>query len=133
MKNSSSMFKKLVLITGILNFPIGLGMFYQALSNTKADTFITGAVTGSFILFAGAALVWASNDIQNRASIIVWNGLVRLIGFSLVQYASANFEGVAPEMVAISFMDLVLAIVYIVGSVKISGIPFSKLIVGKIN
>ncbi len=133
MKNSTNIFKKLVLITGIFNFPIGLGLFFQAMSNTTAETFITGAVTGSFILFAGAALVWASNDIKTRASIIVWNGLVRLIGFSLVLYASVNFEGVSKEMIAISFMDLVLAFIYIIGSVKVTGIPFSKLVLGKIN
>lgn len=132
MKNSNNLFKKFVLITGIFNFPIGIWMIIEALSNKTGESLITNAVSGEFIIFAGAALVWATKKIATRASIIVWNGLVRFFSVLFVFYASTNGE-VPEPMLYITGMDLILALTYIIGSTRVTGIPFSKLVLGRTN
>jgi len=132
MKNSTNVFKKFVLITSILNFPIGIMMIIQAITSKTGEALITNSVAGAFIIFAGASLIWAIQEVNTRASIILWNGLVRLFNVFLVSYATTVGE-VPQALIVTTGMDLLLAIVFIIGSVKITGIPFSKLVVGKTN
>ena len=129
MKN---IFKKFVLITSILNFPIGIGMILQAIATKTGEALITNSIAGAFIIFAGASLIWAIQEVNTRASIILWNGLVRLFNVFLVTYATTVGE-VPQAMIIITGMDLLLAIVFIFGSIKFTGIPFSKLVIGKIK
>ncbi len=130
MHNISNIFRKIVLITGILNFPIGLMMIVAALMNPNPETLITTVVVGAFIMFAGATLVWSSRDLQTRASIVVWNGLVRAIGVLTVTY-TITIGNVPMEQIAITGLDLMLALIYTIGSVKVTGISFGKLLLGK--
>ncbi|MDX6746189.1 hypothetical protein SHK09_05240 [Polaribacter sp. PL03] len=129
MKN---IFKKFVLITSILNFPIGIGMIIQAITTKTGEALITNSIAGAFIIFAGASLIWAVQEVNTRSSIILWNGLVRLFNVFLVTYATTVGE-VPQAMIITTGMDLLLAIVFIFGSIKITGIPFSKLVIGKIK
>ncbi|MAU14520.1 MAG: hypothetical protein CMH46_03160 [Muricauda sp.] len=132
MKRSTYLFKKLVFITGAFNFPIGIGLIAQSLITVNPETLIIQTVLGTFLLFAGASLVWASRDIQTRAPIIVWNALVRAVGFGSVLLTYSIGE-IPTTFIPIAAMDLVLAFVYIIGSVKATEIAFSKLMIGKTN
>lgn len=124
------MFKKFVQITALLNFPIALGMMFPAINAPEPDTFVITVVLGAFMIFTGAALLWAVSDIRNRAPIVVWGGLVRYVGFMAVAYA--GLLGFAPKIfVAIAAMDLVTATIYVVGSIKLSGLSFSALLLGQ--
>jgi len=124
------MFKKFVQITALFNFPIALGMIISALIAPQADTLIITVVLGISFMFMGAALLWAISDIKARAPIIVWNGLVRMVGFITVAYAVAL--GLAPMVfVIISVMDLITAFVYIIGSMRVSELPFKSVFLGK--
>ncbi|WP_166422174.1 hypothetical protein [Paraglaciecola sp. 20A4] len=81
-------------------------------------------------MFMGAALLWAISDLKARAPIIVWNGLVRMVGFITVAYAVSL--GLAPMIfVIISVMDLITALVYIIGSMRVSELPFKSVFLGK--
>lgn len=124
------MFKIFVLITGILNFPIGLGVIGQALLDPRSELFAMQTAAGAFILFAGAALVWASRDLNVRAPIVVWSGFVRCVGFAVVIY-TAIIATVPTEQLAIAGMDIITALVYFVGSPRHTGVPFTKLLVGR--
>ena len=128
----NKIFKTIVLIAGILNFPIGIMMIVQAISSKTGEALITNSVAGAFIIFAGASLIWAIQEVNTRAPIILWNGFVRLFNVFLVSYATTVGD-VPQEMIYTTVMDLVLAIVFIIGSVKVTGIPFSKLVIGKTN
>ncbi len=128
----NSIFKKIVLITSIFNFPIGIGMIIQSILSKTGEALISNAVAGAFIIFAGATLIWAIQELKTRASIILWNGLVRLFNVFLVSYATTVGE-VPSAMIVMTGMDLILAIIFIFGSVKVTGIPFSKLVMGKIK
>ena len=130
MSTIKSIFQKLVFITGLFNFPIGIGLIAQALMTPNPEILTIQTVLGAFILFAGAALMWASRDIQTRASIIVWNGLVRCVGFASVLFTS-TIGDIPTTFIAIAGMDLILAFIYMVGSTKYTGISFFKLLFGK--
>ncbi|MBH0021088.1 hypothetical protein I6F40_12125 [Pseudoalteromonas sp. SWXJ133] len=124
------MFKKFVQITALFNFPIALGMIISALMAPQADTLIITVVLGVSFMLMGAALLWATSDIKTRAPLIVWNGLVRMVGFIIVTYAASL--GLAPKVfIFISVMDLITAFVYIIGSMRISGLSFKSLFLGK--
>ncbi|WP_159822248.1 hypothetical protein [Colwellia sp. 20A7] len=124
------MFKKFVQITALFNLPVALGIIISVLITPQADTFIITVVLGASFILMGAALLWAASNIKARASIIVWNGLVRLVGFIAVTYASSL--GLAPDaFIYISLMDLVTAFVYIIGSMRVSKLPFKSLLLGK--
>lgn len=129
MSKTTSLFQKFVFITAIFNFPIGIGMIGQALYAPNPDTLSISVPLGAFIIFAGAALIWASQNLQNRAPIIVWSGLVRLVGFASVLF-TASIGTVPTTFIAIAGMDLILALIYIIGSSKITGISFRKLLLG---
>lgn len=126
-----NVFRKIVVITGILNFPIGLMMMLPALMSPNPETLVTSVVVGAFLMFAGAALVWASKDIEHRASIIVWNGIVRLIGVTTVSYLG-SMATIPTEQIVISAMDFALFLIYSIGCVKITGKSFVTLLLGKI-
>ena len=95
------------------------------------DTITITIVLGAFILNAGAMLMWASQNLQTRAPLVVWNGLVRSIGFVGVAYT--EIIGISPMLfVIIGSMDFMLAFIYIIGSGKYTGIPISNLLLGKV-
>ncbi|MGQ1910737.1 hypothetical protein ACT3CE_13235 [Marinifilum sp. RC60d5] len=130
MKKSNSIFQKIVLITGILNFPIGLMMIVPALLKPNPETLITTVVVGAFMMFAGTTLIWSTKDLQTRASIVVWNGLVRGIGVLSVVYTTTI--GIVPtEQLVVTGLDFLLFLIYIIGSVKITGISFINLLLAK--
>lgn len=130
MSKTTSIFQKFVFITAIFNFPIGIGLIAQALYAPNPDTLTISVVLGAFIIFAGAALMWAAQNLQNRAPLVVWNGLVRIVGFASVLF-TASIGTVPSAFLVIGGMDLILALIYIIGSSKATGIPFSKLLFGK--
>ena len=127
MKN---IFQKIVLISGILNFPIALGLMIPALINPNPETLITTVVLGAFMMFAGASLIWAYNDINQRASLVVWNGIVRLIGVCTVIY-TASISTVGMDQMLITTMDFLLFLIFTIGSVKFTGKSFVSLLLGK--
>jgi len=124
------MFKRFVQITALFNFPIALGMIISVIMVPQAETLIITVVLGVSFMLMGAALLWATSDIKTRASIIVWNGLVRMLGFITVAYAA--LLGLAPmAFVIISVMDLITAFVYFIGSMRVSRLSFKSLFLGK--
>jgi len=120
----------IVFITGLLNIPIGLGMAAQGIMSGNPELLPVQTVLGAFIIFGGAALMWASRDLQTRAPLVVWNALVRSVGFAsgLYLFTTGN---IPMSYVAIATMDLVLAFIYIIGITKYTGIPLGKLLLGK--
>lgn len=124
------MFKKFVQITALFNFPVAFGIVIPELLSPNASTFIVTLVLAAFLICMGAALIWAVSDLPRRAPIIVWNGLVRFFGFVVVTYAA--LLGMAPTLfIPIAAMDLVVAVIYVLGSAKGARVPVSLLIVGK--
>ena len=126
------MFNKFALITGILNFPFGLGMIIHALLDPQSESIVNTVVLGAFILFAGAVLIWATQDLGSRAPVIVWGGLVRLVAVAIVAYA-LTIGTVAIYQVVTAGMDLIVGMIYLLGSSKCTGTSIARLITGRAN
>ncbi len=124
------MFKKFVLITGALDFPIGLAVAVPAVLDPQPENFTALVTLGAFLCFASAVLMWSAQDLQTRAPIVVWQGLVRLIAVAGILYAVAT--GMAEmNQIAVGVFDGVVCAVYFVGCVKLTGVSPAQLLLGR--
>ena len=124
------MFKKFVLITGALDFPIGLAVAVPAVLDPQPGNFTALVTLGAFLCFAAAALMWSAQDLQTRAPIVVWQGLVRLVAVMGILYAiGTGMQG--SEQLAVCIFDGIVCAVYFVGCIKLTGASPLQLLLGR--
>lgn len=124
------MLPKFVLITGFLDIPIGLATWAAALLEPHDAHFGALMTCGAFLMFAGAALMWASRDMRVRAPIIFWQGFVRLTAVASILYMVP--AGIAEQwQYGIVAFDGAIALVYIIGMIRHTGATFFQLMTGK--
>lgn len=124
------MLQKFVLITGFLDIPIGLATWAAALLELHDAHFGALMTCGAFLMFAGAALIWASRDMRVRAPIIFWQGFVRLTAVASILYMVP--AGIAERwQYGIVAFDGAIALVYIIGMMRHTGATFFQLMTGK--
>jgi hypothetical protein len=122
--------QKFVLITGFLDIPIGLATWAAALLEPHDAHFGALMTCGAFLMFAGAALIWASRDMRVRAPIIFWQGFVRLTAVASILYMVP--AGIAERwQYGIVAFDGAIALVYIIGMMRHTGATFFQLMTGK--
>lgn len=124
------MLRKFVLITGALDIPIGLATIAAVLFEPRDAHFGALMTCGAFLIFAGAALVWASRDLQARAPIVFWQGFVRLTAVGSILYMVPAGLAESWQYAVVAF-DGVIALVYIVGTIRFTGTGFGGLMLGK--
>jgi hypothetical protein len=117
------MLQKFVYITGALDFLVGAGTWYGALSNPQPGQFVALMTLGTFLMMAAACLMWASQDMENRAPVIFWQGLVRLTAVSSVLYAVPNGLSEQWEYALVAF-DGTIGLTYVIGMIKVTGGSF---------
>lgn len=119
------MLQKFVYITGALDFLVGAatwgGAFYS-LDQLAAlpGQFVALMTLGAFLMMAAALLMWASRDMEKRAPVIFWQGLVRLTAVCSVLYAVPAGLSQSWEYALVGF-DGTIALVYIIGMMKVTG------------
>ena len=124
------MLKKFVFITGALDVPIGLAAIAAALFEPHDAHFGALMAVGAFLLFAGAALMWSTADLKVRAPIVFWQAFVRLTAVASILYMVP--AGLAESwQYAVVVFDGVIAIVYIVGMLRLTGAGFWRLMLGR--
>ena len=124
------MFRKFVLVTGALDIPIGLATLAAALLQPNDEHFAALTTAGAFLLFAGAALMWASQELETRAPIVFWQGFVRLTAVASILYMVPAGLAESWQYGVVAF-DGVIGLVYILGSVQTTGVGFLGLALGK--
>lgn len=124
------MFKKFVWVTGFLDILIGLGVWSQPLTAPQQGTFVSLMTLGAFLMFAGAALMWASKDIAVRAPVIFWQGLVRLTAVCSILYGVPN-DLATPYEYGVAVFDGIISLTYIFGTIRSTGVSAPRLLVGK--
>jgi hypothetical protein len=123
-------FKKFVFITGALDFPIGLAVLARGILDPQAESFTALIPLGVFLCFAAAALMWAAQDLEVRAPIVFWQGLVRLFSVVGIVYAIAtSLEG--PEQIAVCIFDGIISATYLIGCVRLTGVSPAQLLLGR--
>lgn len=113
--------KKFVFWTGIYNIVGGisfLGPDAPGLLSAKSPVSNFWVCTlGVAIAYIGLALVLCSRDLAARASLVYWDGIVRVVGFFL--FAGFAFLGGLGVMLGIiGIVDLLIGLVYLIGLPK---------------
>jgi hypothetical protein len=122
--------RKFVLITGFLDIPIGLATWAAAIVEPQDTHFGALMTVGAFLMFAGAALMWASQDMSVRAPVIFWQGFVRLTAVASIIYMVP--AGIAESwQYGIVAFDGTIALFYIIGMINHTGASFFQLMLGK--
>jgi hypothetical protein len=122
--------RKFVLITGFLDIPIGLAVWAAAILEPHDTHFGALMTAGAFLVFAGAVLMWSTQDMKARAPIIFWQGFVRLTAVAAIIYMVP--KGIAESwQYGIGAFDGTIGLVYIIGMLKYTGASFSQLMLGK--
>jgi len=122
--------RKFVLVTGFLDIPIGLATWAAAILEPQDTHFGALMTAGAFLMFAGAALMWSTQDMLVRAPIIFWQGFVRLTACVSIIYMVP--KGIAESwQYGIVAFDGTIALVYIIGMMKHTGASFFRLMLGK--
>lgn len=124
------MFRTFVYVTGALDVPIGIATMAAAIFEPHDAHFAALMTCGAFLLFAGAALVWASRDLSVRAPIVFWQGFVRLTAVASILYMIPAGLAESWQFAVVAF-DGVIALVYIVGTMRLTDAGFAGLMVGK--
>lgn len=129
------MLKKFVYWSGALDFLVGFATIGAAIYNANAapvpGQFTALMTLGMFLCMAAACLMWASEDIKNRAPVLVWQGLVRLTAVSSIIYAVPNGLAQSPYEYSLIPFDGTIGIVYIFGAMKVTGCSFLQLLMCK--
>jgi hypothetical protein len=123
-------FRRFVLITGALDIPIGIATWAAAILEPHDAHFAALMTAGSFLVFAGAALVWSTADIEVRAPIIFWQGFVRLTAVASILYMIPAGLAETWQYGVVAF-DGIIALVYIIGTLRLPDASFMSLALGK--
>ena len=127
------MLRKFILVTGALDIPIGIATIAAALLVKPYDTHFGALLTcGAFLMFAGAALMWASADLRTRAPIAFWQGFVRLTAVGVILYMVPAGLAETWQYGVVAF-DGIIALVYIVGTMQLTGVGFWALLFGRVH
>ena len=126
------MLQKFIWWTGLSDFLVGAGTWYGAIMIAQASEPVTGQFVplitlGTFLMMAAALLMWASHDMENRAPVFFWQGLVRLSAISAVIYAVPNLLAESWEYSLLA-IDGPIGLVYVIGAMKVTGCSFGQLL-----
>lgn len=129
---NTSLLQKFVYWTGATDFLVGFGTMAGAIQIAMAAEpvkaqFVPLMTLGMFLMMAAACLMWASHDIKNRAPVIFWQGLVRLTAVCSVIYAVPNLLSETWEYALLGW-DGPIGLVYVIGSMKVTGCSFFQLL-----
>ena len=129
------MFQKFVYWTGLSDFLVGIATWAGALNMVMTapvpGVFSALIALGMSLCMFAALLMWASQDIQGRAPIIAWQAVVRLSAAASVLYALPHGLASSQYELALVFWDGPIAIVYIVGVLRVTGRSLADLLLCK--
>lgn len=126
------MLQKFIWWTGLSDLLVGALTWYGAIRIAQAAEPVTGQFVplitlGTFLMMAAALLMWASHDMENRAPVFFWQGLVRLSAISAVIYAVPNLLAESWEYSLLA-IDGPIGLVYVIGAMKVTGCSFGQLL-----
>jgi hypothetical protein len=113
--------KKFVFWTGVYDILLAVGFLIPPVSEmiglAAPDSRFYVWLPGILIAYLGIMLILASRDLDGRASLVFWEGILRLAGFVVV--ARYGFFGEFGALLGfVGVIDLVVGLVYIIGLPK---------------
>ena len=114
------MFKKFIIGTALLNFLFAPMIIGQAVQMPNPANFVISFTLAGFFIMAASLLIWATRDLVARAAVVFWSAISRLAAITAVLYAVPN--GLAdPSQYAFVLFDGLVSLIYIVGSLRVTG------------
>lgn len=125
-----------IVVSGIYDLAIGLGMILATLSSAVGQpaTWTLSMMTGGFLAFCGAALIWAAQDVPSRGSVIFWQGLLRLFAVAVIFHAVSKAYTAPAEAnssIIAAIIDLVTATIYGIGLLFAWRLSLPRLLLGR--
>ena len=76
-------------------------------------------------------LIWATRDLPTRAPVLFWSAISRFVAITSVVYAVPN--GLAePSQYAFVVFDGTVAVIYIIGAMRVTGQSFFNFLLWRI-
>jgi hypothetical protein len=123
------MFRKFVVITGVLEILLGLGAIAGAVAKVQPAVFLQSVLIGAFLLFCAACLLWAAQDLQQRGPVLFWQGLLRVFAVIIIGISYSN-GWVGTESLLPAFIDLIVGPTYIIGVMRLLHISPLRIFLG---
>jgi hypothetical protein len=110
--------KQFVFWTGMYNILLAISSLIPAVAKglglAAPDSRFYVWLPGILIIYLGVMLILASRDLEARASLVFWEGILRVGGFVVaLRYGFFGEFGASLGMVGV--IDLIVGLVYIIG------------------
>lgn len=126
--------KIFVFLTGILNIILGILFTMPGVLRLAGvqppDNLFWLMFPAIFLFFLGFMLLFSSRDLENRATIVFWDGLSRVTAFLGVSWFGL-FAGMGLDLVFAASADLAIAIIYFVGLPRLLGRSFTSILLDR--
>ncbi len=110
--------KAFVFWTGWYNIVVGFALFFPVLFRSLGVRFpesvVWSELVGFLAMFLGVMLVWCARDLQARATIVYWEGWLRIVIFLHLGWFGF-FGGIGALLGLIGVIDLLIGLTYILG------------------
>jgi hypothetical protein len=123
--------KKFVFCTGAYNILLGLGFLFPPLVKflgvTAPESGVWLQLPATMVIYLGILLILCSRSLRSRASIVLWEGILRIVIFFLLA-GYGFFGGLGISMVLIGTVDLVIGLIYVFGLPRFLGVNGGQLL-----
>lgn len=113
--------KKFVFWTGIYNIVVALVIscpwVVQLLGVPLPLSYFWLWFAAALVIYLGIALVLCSRNLKDRASLVYWEGILRIVSFFLTA-GFGVFGGLGPAVTLLGIIDLAIGLVYLIGLPK---------------
>jgi hypothetical protein len=110
--------QKFVFWTGVYNIFLGLGFLFPPLVNflqvPAPESGVWVRLPATIVIYLGVLLIICSRNLRARASIVYWEGILR-IGLFLLLAGYGFFGGLGIAMAFVGIVDLVIGLGYVFG------------------
>jgi hypothetical protein len=112
---------KFVFWTGVYNIIAGISFLFPGIVSLLGvklpESNFWVWVVASTVIYVGIALVLCSRKLADRASLVYWEGILRVAGFFLFSgFGFLGDLGILPGILGI--VDLLIGLVYLIGLPK---------------
>ena len=123
--------KKFVFWTGVYNILIGLGFLFPPLVDflgvPTPESGFWVQFSAIIVIYLGLLLILCSRSLRSRASIVYWEGILRIVAFFLLA-GYGFFGGLGISMALVGVVDLVIGLIYVFGLPRSLGVKGSQLL-----
>jgi len=116
-----------------MNVCLGAALQVPAISLSLMPNHPPGMLThllGLVAMFLGLVLVYCSRDLPHRATLVIWEGILRCGGFAVMS-GYGYFGGEGMQATVSGFADLAIGAVYLVALPRFVGMPLVDLLLDR--